>query len=553
MTRQNAYMTMHKKILPRIAVVEDNSSARLNLRSHLLATDDYDIASYSSGQELRNGLKKYNFDLILTDFHLGQTRNGAEWIEQLKASHMLNATTGIVFITSDRTPQCISQILDTNPDQLILKPYTINHLTRTVSHSLKFRALAHDVFEHIQHARWSQAISQIKTLLQQEKCKRYKNDLLKVQGRTFIAMGEYAQAEALYSEVLANSDHILWAHWGRIKSQFLAGDWASCQAMLKILVDHRLTKDKAHEWLACVAIGQKDYVGAEQELDCIRENDLSLQATKLKVLSYKMQQKEDEATRLLEKKRQSNFSIKERFDEYTLELARLFLQRAENSKPGDEQQDTIDKAKALLYKAKNLYRDNKSEQERDCMMALACLLEGNLERAEKIMLQEDMQDFTRQKITMLTDAVKVWFGLGHPEKAKTILSACDDYFNQQQDQLDSMISDDLIYRAEKAIGVSKERAIGINQQGLALHAKGDYNQALEQFNRAYKMFPGVPAFGLNLLQCLCDAKRTTFKNSKLSSLLNELQKLTLTQQNQQRLDKVLQKARKMPELANQLN
>ena len=65
----------------KIAIVEDNATARLNLRSHLLSMGEFDIASYSNGKELRNGLRTIDFDIVVTDFHLEQTQNGVEWIQ----------------------------------------------------------------------------------------------------------------------------------------------------------------------------------------------------------------------------------------------------------------------------------------------------------------------------------------------------------------------------------------------------------------------------------------------------------------------------------------
>ena len=103
----------------KIAIVEDNTTARLNLRSHLMSMGEFDIASYTNGKELRNGLRTIEFDFVVIDFHLGQNKNGVEWIQYLTESKLIKPSMGIVFLTSDRLPQTISQILDTNPDVLV--------------------------------------------------------------------------------------------------------------------------------------------------------------------------------------------------------------------------------------------------------------------------------------------------------------------------------------------------------------------------------------------------------------------------------------------------
>jgi len=69
--------------------------------------------------------------------------------------------------------------------------------------------------------------------------------------------------------------------------------------MLDGLIDESLTKDKAYEWLATVEIGKQNYKAGEQLLDCIKESELTIQATRLKTLCYKMQDKSKEALALL--------------------------------------------------------------------------------------------------------------------------------------------------------------------------------------------------------------------------------------------------------------
>ena len=62
----------------RVAIIEDNATARATIRSHLIVLGNLEVASFSTGTELKNALKKQNFELLIFDFHLGQRRNGVE-------------------------------------------------------------------------------------------------------------------------------------------------------------------------------------------------------------------------------------------------------------------------------------------------------------------------------------------------------------------------------------------------------------------------------------------------------------------------------------------
>ena len=99
------------------------------------------VSSFASGVELKAALKKQNFELLLMDYHLGQGKTGVEWIQSLREAGFIRPSTGIIFLTSDRSPQIIGRIMDLQPDVLLIKPYTIASLTRQINHYLVIETL----------------------------------------------------------------------------------------------------------------------------------------------------------------------------------------------------------------------------------------------------------------------------------------------------------------------------------------------------------------------------------------------------------------------------
>lgn len=530
----------------KIAIVEDNATARLNVRSHMLSLGEFDVSSYSNGKELRNGLRTLNFDLVMIDFHLGQHKNGVEWVQYLTDSKLLKHSTGIIFLTSDRLPQTISQILDIHPDVLIIKPYTIRTLHTSVQHYLNVRSKIKPALDYLDNEQPTKALKFIDNALNKGLSKRTKADFIKLKGRLLLSEQRYAEAASLYGEVLDRSSNVLWAHWGLIKSEFLAGQWRHCKNMLDGLIDGQLTKDKAYEWMACVEIGKENYAVAEKILDHIKENDLTIPATKLKVLAYKMQGRSEEAIRLLEKKRQSNFTVKERFDEYTIELARYHLQLAEKAGVNDRAEE-LHAAKCLIGNANRTILDHQTQHQRDFMLAFASILEGDNQRAERILLEKTVGDAKNAQVSTMVDAIKVWFGLGKDDKAREVWNEVDRKLSAKDDQIDQILDGSLILETEKALGLSDEKAIRVNDQGMIHYLGHQVNDAIELFYKARQLNPSVPAFTLNLLQCLSDIKKAEYKDQRTLSLVEELQDKPLSPSNQKRYDLIKAKINDFPE------
>ena len=545
----NTVSASHQTRALRIAIVEDNATARTNLRSHLMAIDNFDISSYSHGKELRNGLRLGNFDLILMDFHLGQSKNGVEWIMELQENKLFKPNTGLVFITSDGMPQTIGQILDLHPDFILIKPYTIKSLRANLAHYLNLRKEIMPVLNYMAQNNNYMALNLITEKLNGPVNKRYINDFLKLRGRLLLAEKQYSEAVTLYSNVLKKSANVLWAHWGLIKSEFFTGKWIQCQRMLNHLISESLTKDKAYEWMASVAVGKEQFKEAENLLDNIKESELSIQATRLKVLSYKKQEKHAEVQRLLEKKIQNNLTIKDRMSDYALELARFHIQMAESmtesqsangeSKLLEDRKESLLSARRLISKMTKTQNDRQGELQKDYLLALAFLLEGETEKAKKLISQASpVETLSNAKVTTLIDAVKIWFGIGDKEKASELLTECDEALLTHESHIDKIICSELITEIEETNNLQKDRALEANDKGMHLYQKQDYFDALACFYKAYTMFPGVPAFALNLLQCMADMDQLEYKGLEANTLFLELNSVSLSDKNQIRLDHV---------------
>lgn len=550
MATQSFYVSQSVKPL-RVAIVEDNATARSNLRSHLMSLENLEIASYSNGNELRNGLRLNDMDLILMDFHLGQTKNGVEWISNLTDKGLFKPSSGLVFITSDSMPQTIGQILDLYPDFILIKPYTIKSLRANLKHYITIRKEILPALQYMDQENYKAGLTFIDDRLNNLSNKRFKNDYLKLKGRLLMASKDYKQASELYAGILERSSNVLWAHWGLIKSEFFNGDWEKCQELLCGLISQRLTKDKALEWLASLSIGQKRYKEAEAFLDSIKVNELSIQATRLKALAYNMQDKTKDTRELLEKKLQNNMSVKDRMNDYALELARFHIQMAdmfvqklavENTKADqDSKQESLQAARMLIGKASRNNRDQQLDVKKDYMLALAYLLDDETAKAKEIAEKADSSSLLESAgPSTMIDAVKVFFGIGQNEKAKRVLEACDECLLKQDDHIDGFICNEMIEEIEETHNLEKERALHSNELGLKFYKKKEYIPALQCFHKSYNMFPGIPAFSLNLLQCLSDVDQTEYKTIKAQKLFNELQSLTLSDKNQSRLNGIKQ-------------
>jgi DNA-binding NarL/FixJ family response regulator len=520
-----------------IAVVEDNGAARHNLRNHLLEIGFINIGCYSHGRELKAALRTKSFELLLMDFHLGVNKNGVEVIQDLTKDGLINHSTSIVFVTSDRLPIIVGQIVDIHPEALILKPYTIRNLERTVSTVMKLHSYLRPIYKAMDEDKFEEAFNKVEEMLALNALPKQRMSLIKLKARLLTRLHRHDEAKAMYTDLLKKSRNIIWAKWGLIQNTFLSGEIDKSEQMLEAMLGTHLTNDKACEWLARINISNEHYEKAEEYISRIKEGEMSMTAARLKAYLYQIQENMDDAIRVIERKRESNRSIRERFSELSFDLARMYISLAEQKGPNQRKQP-LQAARHLIGNAARKNADEDITLKRNYLNAVVAVLEEDVPKAKEILNQEGMKNFESADISTLSDASSAWYGVGDKAMASEILASIDARVESLPDENEKTISNLMVTRNERNQGGKRSRALEFNKSGLKLYSKKNYEEALKLFYQAYILFPDEHAFGLNLLQNMVEAVCKEHQTVRVLRLYNDLEKSDLSEGNMKRLSDI---------------
>ena len=533
----------------KVAVVEDNGMARANIRNHLLDMGFSQINCFGNGRELKATMKTQKVDLLLMDFHLGQNKNGVEVVQDLQKQKNITHTTCVMFITCDRVPLIIGQIFDVHPEALVIKPYTIKTLVKHISNCLNLHKYLMPVYEMMDDDNYPQALFLVEHLLKENAQPKKKVALIKLRANLLTKLGRYLEAADLYRSILQQSEKVIWAKWGLIRNLFLDERIDESETLLQNLTHSELTNDKACEWLARISINNNQFSKAENYMHQIRDGELSISAARLKAFIYQAQERDKEAISLLEKKRESNRSIRERYDEISLDLARCYIVETER-KTQPESTSNLKVAKFLIGAAGRKLSDPGLTIKKDYMFAMIAFKEGNLAKANEILSRPGMSELQDAEISTITDAVEAWRNADDMEKAKGFLKLSQDKLKDIDDSNEKTVSAMLIAKGKVSIGEERPQALEFNKVGLHKYTNKDYLAATGDFYQAYLLFPRELAFGLNLLQGLVDAELLSFKKVNTLEFLAELQNRQLSEGNKKRLADIVGRITKKKDIYN---
>ncbi len=121
---------------PRVLAVDDDETARRNLVL-ALAREGCEVVTAASGREALEQLEAREFDVVLTDLHLGQS-DGMELLERTRARW---PDTRVVVITGYASIPSAVEAVKKGAFQYLSKPFAIEELRSTVRRALEGRAL----------------------------------------------------------------------------------------------------------------------------------------------------------------------------------------------------------------------------------------------------------------------------------------------------------------------------------------------------------------------------------------------------------------------------
>lgn len=517
----------------RIALIDEEPVSRDTLRSHLLFFHQLEIFSFSSPQSFKRACYRQDFDIILCNQELRGGRTGTQWCEELLMNRLIKPSTGLAIITGDSSAAVISQIIDANPDIIFLKPHTINILKRNFDDYFAFRELLSPYLLDLDNDRYDTVIRGVLALA--ERHPTHLQSCNRMLGKLYLQDQQYLAANHIYKQSILKFPNALWAKWGLIKSQFLNGDWDNCADLLHSLLSSKATRDKALEWLACVAYAQHDYEAASEYLDRILTCELSLEATKFKSHLYCLQFQIDDAIKLLNNKRSANHMLIDQFKELTFNLVRCKIQQISLEQDQGEKAYHIIQAKRLITTAAQKENDPVGLQKRDAMLTSVCLLDNDDEKIREILARDWMQNFERASVETIQLALNACQHVGDEEKASALLSLSERKLNKVESHVDSVLCITQFEAQEEQLADKKTRASAYNVQGSELYANHEFEKSMYYFYKAYRLYPKTATFTLNLLTCMHHCKQIQYKEALAQILLGDLEASLLKPQQRKRL------------------
>jgi tetratricopeptide (TPR) repeat protein len=250
-----------------VLVIDPNPGMRGSLQNMLVLANISKVEfAVSSGTAIKQ-LAKRSYDIILCEYDLGDGndgQDGQQLLEDLRHHKLIGLMSIFIMITSEGIYSKVVSAAELTPTDYILKPFTVDVLSGRITRAIERRTALLPAYQAISQGNLREAI---KACAAGETTNpRYAADFMRLRAELHVSLGDLAEAEALYSAVLAVKP-VGWAQLGLGRTLYSEGKMDEAQQVLGKLVIENPKLMAAYDLLARCREAAGDTAGAQQILE----------------------------------------------------------------------------------------------------------------------------------------------------------------------------------------------------------------------------------------------------------------------------------------------
>lgn len=495
----------------KVLLIDDFAEFRFAIKRMIEQLGAKDIDMAANGEKASVQLAKKHYDLVLSDYNLGDGKDGQQVLEESRYYGHIGNSTVFMMVTAENTPEMVMGALEYQPDGYLAKPFNKDFLqTRLSKMFLKKKQLG-PIHVALDNKEYEKVIQLCNLLLR--KGTVYSVDCLRAKAESLMATRDYQKALGFFQQVVKQKK-APWAWLGVGRAQFHLGQYQEALTTFSNLLRFNEACTPAYDWQARTYAELNNLPEALKALQIAikRSPKAILRQQSLAVLALKMDNfevAERAARAAIRLGKNSCFQNAE--DYYT--FARLLVKRGKSS-------DNIS-AKRALQEALEVIKDGKSlqiVQERPDLMIRLSMIEsiaqGTLgvhsDKKQELQRMRNLVDslpdnFTTQDTCSISreliETGEERYGLVLAGGVISKRVEDDDLVNELQKAFNGT---GLENELNDIVNSEKVKLSQYNRQGMIYYEQGKLDEAVRAFEQALTDLPDNTAICLNYVQALLD-------------------------------------------------
>lgn len=484
----------------RCLVIDDYPDIRASIKRMLNKFGAMNVDTASTGEEAMELCQKYSYDIVLSDFNLGEKKSGQQILEEIRFRNLLKHSSIYIMITAETTRDKVYSAIENQPDAYIAKPFTPPVLQKRLDALLVIKESLADIDDAADAGDFDRAISLCRKRIAAHD--RYEMQCIKMLGNLLCKTGRFDEAADVYKAVLKERS-LNWALIGLGRAMMRKGQLDQSEEIFRKLRDERCPCLEVYDNLAYIANVRGNTLesqGFMEEAIAMSPESILRQKNLAGICENNddLERAEKAYRKVLRIGAHSVYEEPQDYFKFVSCTNKVMLRQ------GGYDKKRFEDAGEMLTRAVRRFRADGSVLLRaKYMMSDTCVAAGKQDKAKEALA--DAEKAFQEAATIaevgpevLMQRARTFEQNGDKAKAKEILL-----------QLAAKYADNeaLITEIDRCLDepVSKQgkvKVVEFNREGKKLFEKEDYVQAIDFFVKALKIYPNHVALNLNLAMAL---------------------------------------------------
>ncbi|MBL4632111.1 MAG: response regulator [Paraglaciecola sp.] len=507
----NSQLAKNTKVL----IVDDQVLAKGYMKYSLEELGFDDITYVDKINLALATLRNQRFDLIICSYNLKYEQDGYYFYEEIKTNGELPLSTAFVFISADTNSDLVQSIIELQPDDFLAKPFTVKELDRRLSRVLTRKKALGDVYLCIEKRQFARALSEVELFLDNPKQSEFFPLALKIKGEMLTACGSFKLAKDFYLAIL-QVQTFTWAQLGLVNSHLHLDEDESAEKLVLQLAFKPDSQLAAYDLLTALQIKQNDF---DTALECV------MMATEISPRSIRRHKTaldlsritHDYETQFEAAKKIVRFAKNSMHDkpENYLNVARAGIDYAMTTEASDTEK-LIKQANEYVRQLKQAFPKADMQEQMKVVNARLLYLSDEKDNALALLNKLDEDSWDNETIDALLDKAKIFHDVGLHERSQAVLDQIEERCANDSEKSDIFLR--YIHQEKEEKSAIKFSSKDLNNTAVGYFEKGDVDNAMDVFIKAFTIMPKNTSIALNLMQAM-SSKATTSDEVSLSDPL----------------------------------
>ncbi len=191
----------------KVLIADDSRLVTNSISAMLKKIGVKDVKCVYKPLEVLGSCKQDNFDLIICDYNFNTQLNGFQIMEELKHHKNLPANTTFVFLTGENDLKIVRSIIDSEPDDYLLKPFSQGFFQTRLRAAMKRRTALIKIYQELLNANYEGVITACDELL--PVYPNYTTLIRRYKAYALVQSKQFARARDEYEQML-KQDNFDW-------------------------------------------------------------------------------------------------------------------------------------------------------------------------------------------------------------------------------------------------------------------------------------------------------------------------------------------------------